>query len=418
MKNYTYLIIIFIVLIDCISTSAQWVQTGLTNKNVHDLVIHDSNLFAATDDGIYHSNDNGINWTRIYTSKVVALATTGAKIYAATDYTVFSSEDNGSTWNYLNDIYGDYIYTIAAYDSNLFVGGNAVYRSTDEGATWTLVLSAPGWVLDFTYGSNNLGNKDLFVGVGYEESGAGRVYHSTDNGATWTWSTSGMNTHMVYSIAAFPDGNGSLNVFAGTWWEGVFISKDNGVSWTEINRGLTNLTINSFAAYGNNIFVGTCGDGVFLTTDNGANRTQFITGLTNTVIEAFAISETEIFVGTLGGGVLRRPISEMITEVNGRENQIISEFGLAQNYPNPFNPSTKIRYSVPNVFASESNQSQVVTLKIYDILGNQVTTLVNEEKPAGSYEVEFNAANLPSGTYFYRLKAGDFVQTNKMILIK
>jgi hypothetical protein len=86
------------------------------------------------------------------------------------------------------------------------------------------------------------------------------------------------------------------------------------------------------------------------------------------------------------------------------------EFLLSQNYPNPFNPTTRIQYQVSSI-------SQV-SLKVYDILGNEVATLVNEEKPAGSYEVEFNAAGLSSGIYFYKLNAGSFVQTKKMILLK
>ena len=87
-----------------------------------------------------------------------------------------------------------------------------------------------------------------------------------------------------------------------------------------------------------------------------------------------------------------------------------STFSLEQNYPNPFNPSTKIKYSV--------TQSSNVVLKIYDVLGNEVATLVNEEKPAGSYEVEFNPSSLTSGVYFYKLQAGSFVDTKKMILQK
>ncbi len=71
------------------------------------------------------------------------------------------------------------------------------------------------------------------------------------------------------------------------------------------------------------------------------------------------------------------------------EDPIPNTFSLEQNYPNPFNPSTKIRYTIPSVIASEAKQSQLVTLKVYDVLGNEVATLVNEEKPAGSYEVEF-----------------------------
>jgi len=111
------------------------------------------------------------------------------------------------------------------------------------------------------------------------------------------------------------------------------------------------------------------------------------------------------------------------------ENKLPASFELYQNYPNPFNPSTKIRFSVPSVTLSEVEGS-LVTLKIYDVLGNEVVTLVNEYKPAGSYEVEFGrhsdeGQNLPagrqglaSGIYFYRLKAGSFVETKKMILIK
>ena len=93
-----------------------------------------------------------------------------------------------------------------------------------------------------------------------------------------------------------------------------------------------------------------------------------------------------------------------------------NEFSLSQNYPNPFNPSTTIRYSIPNVIASEAKQS--VVLKVYDILGNVVATLVNENKAAGNYEVKYDASNLSSGIYFYKLQSGSFVQTKKFILIK
>ena len=85
-------------------------------------------------------------------------------------------------------------------------------------------------------------------------------------------------------------------------------------------------------------------------------------------------------------------------------------FNLEQNYPNPFNPSTTIKYSIP--------KQSYVTLKLYDILGREVATLVNAEKPAGNYLVEFNAANLPSGVYFYRIQAGSFNQVRKMLLLK
>lgn len=91
-------------------------------------------------------------------------------------------------------------------------------------------------------------------------------------------------------------------------------------------------------------------------------------------------------------------------------NGIPEEFSLEQNYPNPFNPGTKISWQSP----VGSHQ----TLKVFDLLGNEVATLVNEEKPVGSYEVEFDASKLSSGIYFYRLQAGNFIQTKKMLLLK
>ena len=93
-----------------------------------------------------------------------------------------------------------------------------------------------------------------------------------------------------------------------------------------------------------------------------------------------------------------------------QENTSPKTFSVEQNYPNPFNPSTKIVYSIPHI----SN----VTLKVFNILGQQVKTLVNQTQSQGTYTVTFNASSLPSGIYFYSLEAGDYTQVKKMILLK
>ncbi|MBK7629235.1 MAG: T9SS type A sorting domain-containing protein [Ignavibacteriales bacterium] len=93
-----------------------------------------------------------------------------------------------------------------------------------------------------------------------------------------------------------------------------------------------------------------------------------------------------------------------------RESNIPNSFSLEQNYPNPFNPSTSIQYAI--------SSKQFVTLKVFDVLGKEIATLVNEEKSAGSYEVNFNASQFSSGVYFYELQTGSFVETRKMILLK
>ena len=92
------------------------------------------------------------------------------------------------------------------------------------------------------------------------------------------------------------------------------------------------------------------------------------------------------------------------------DNKSSMTFKLNQNYPNPFNPTTKIKYQIPT--------GGIVSLKVYDDLGREVTALVNEEKPTGSYVVEFDASNLASGVYFYKLQAENFIQTKKMILLR
>jgi hypothetical protein len=107
-------------------------------------------------------------------------------------------------------------------------------------------------------------------------------------------------------------------------------------------------------------------------------------------------------------GACESPLADPV----GVEDEMIlpTEFSLSQNYPDPFNPSTSIEYRVGSM--------EYVILKIFDVLGNEVATLVNEEKPTGRYDVEWNASNYPSGVYFYRLHAGTFIKTKKMLLLK
>jgi len=116
-------------------------------------------------------------------------------------------------------------------------------------------------------------------------------------------------------------------------------------------------------------------------------------------------------LSTAGGGDVW--LIKIAPDVNGLEANtdiLILDYSLQQNYPNPFNPFTVIIYQVP--------ENSFVTLNVYDVLGNEIVTLVNEEKPLGSYSVDLNASSFPSGVYFYRLQAGSFVETKKMVLMK
>ena len=134
------------------------------------------------------------------------------------------------------------------------------------------------------------------------------------------------------------------------------------------------------------------------------------------IVRALAVVGNEVFVGgefTLAGGIASTFIARWnsgTSRVEQLSPTAPKTFLLEQNYPNPFNPSTTIRYQLP--VASE------VKLEVYDVLGKKIATLVNERQSAGSYQVVWNASGLSSGTYFYRLQAGTFTQTKKMILVK
>ncbi|HYQ87205.1 MAG TPA: T9SS type A sorting domain-containing protein, partial [Bacteroidota bacterium] len=150
--------------------------------------------------------------------------------------------------------------------------------------------------------------------------------------------------------------------------------------------------------------------GVFLSTNNGTNWTTVTNGLPNTGVWSLAVSGTNLLAGTNGGGVYRRPLSEMITAVRTLSDDLPMEFGLQQNYPNPFNPSTTFSFSLP--FRS------FVSLKVFDVLGREVSTLLSKELSAGWHSRRWEAPGFSSGVYLYRLQAGTFVETRKLILLR
>ena len=212
-------------------------------------------------------------------------------------------------------------------------------------------------------------------------------------------------------------------------WLGTF---DNGlIEWNDnFNFRYFN---NSNSALPNNFInaIDEDSDGnLWLATDEGfaCLKNDTIISYSNLVnspiIEVKVDNQNRVWLGELGDGrllVFDGNNLNAITDVSEEKNYSLEDFTLSQNYPNPFNPSTKIRYNIPSVILSSSKDDKVgVTLKVYDVLGNEVATLVNENKPAGVYEIEFNASkyNLTSGIYFYKLVAGSFVQTKKMILTK
>ena len=419
MKIRLLLTVIGGILFLCVTqTKAQWVQVNPpnfpSNNSIQCFAVIGTNLFAGSNGhGIFLSTNDGTSWAAVDSgltnTDVRALAVSGTNLFAGTwGSGVFLSTNNGTSWSVVDTgLTNPYISSLLVNGTNLFAGTNTFpFLSTDNGKSWSEIFSGMNGSQIMSLAASG---SNLFAGTAWG------VFSSTDNGSNWTWADSGLTTTAiyVYALAIYPNDAGGTNLFAGTGSHGVFLSTNNGTSWMSVDSGLTSIDIFSFAVNGTNLFVGTSLSGVFHLTNNGTTWTSDSAGMSSIYgysdANALIVSGTYLFAGN-DRGVWRRPLAEMITGVKEEQNNLPSNFSLKQNYPNPFNPTTIIKYSLP--------RSNMVTMKVYDILGNEVASLVNEEKPAGSYSVNFNASKLSSGVYFYRMKAGSFVETKKLILMK
>ena len=210
---------------------------------------------------------------------------------------------------------------------------------------------------------------------------------------------------MDKQINAFNVFNG--NIYAGSQYNGIFRSTNDGISWE--SAGLTNKSVYDLVQVNNSIIAGT-NSGIFTVLNENTNWTSASEGLPGVPIVSVYIMENMAFAGIEEAGVWRRPFSEIMTDLGKTENAISLDFRLEQNYPNPFNPATTISFTIPS--------NDFVTLKVFDLTGREIAILVSEEKSRGEYKMQWKPEELASGIYFYRLQAGKFSETKKLILLK
>ena len=407
----SFIQILFCLLLSQISFSQQnfWQLTNApTSLKVVSIATKSNGyiFIAAEDSGVYRSTNFGQDWMQVNDGFsnvfVMSLAVELNGDLFAGAWGVYRSTDNGENWIQCGTLNAAVDCFLFKPNGIILVGtGGGVYRSTDDGETWTHVsngLPNPSSIDVISLVSNN--NDDVFAGTG----GYG-IYRSTNNGDNWTEINNGLpSNEQIRSITI----NQAQHLFAGSSSNGVYCSTNNGDTW--FSAGLSSTIVMSIIMNSiEDIFAGVHLHGVYISEDNGTTWTEINSGLTNMFIRCLTVDlEGFVYIGTDGGGVYRSTIST--TEVLNPDEKNFTSYTLNQNYPNPFNPNTKISWQTP--------EGSWQTLKIYDVLGNEVSTLVDEYKPAGTYEVTWYAESLPSGVYFYQLKAENYIETKKMILLK
>jgi len=415
-KIQLVIILIFIVLITDV-IKPQWVQINFSGKySPSNIISFNNNLYVTAyahlvvdTGGVFRSTDLGTTWSRLeneifdsYCTGIFTFTYGGTEyMYVTTDSGLYCSTNNGESWTEKNhNIVGETISSIKQVDGILYTSKYLhTYRSSDFGETWQEIF----------FNSTNRGmgaliKKDNYLIASVIDGVTDHEFRSLDNGLTWSSYGSGLYQSNISTIA----GN---NIYMGSTTI-LYKSTDDGLTWTGVQGLPSGYYYMNLKAYGDYLFCAHM-TGIYFQHKDSTNWINANLNIIPSFISCGEIDDNYIYAGSMDSLIYRRRISEIFTDVEEQPTQP-EEFKLEQNYPNPFNPSTRIHYQVSSI-------SQV-TLKVFDVLGNEIATLVNEEKPAGSYEVEFQSTvinrQLASGIYFYQLKADEFIQTKKMLMIK
>ena len=366
----------------------------------------------------------------------------------------------------LTNILGLSVFTSKALVSGINSGGTAVvYLTTNGGVNWQIVLTIPNGNV---YGIVNIGTSNNLLMIGKPLGGRWSIWRSTNEGMNWD--SSGLRLPQAGGETGFDNSVfcSEGNIWFGTNNSHIYYSNSFGMFWS---LQATSPEVNSSVVWFQFLLTGdatgyglTSGSGMLKTMNLGVTWSSVST-IGSGVISGIAGSASEmnkcwysrgneIYVGLAGlnwslqytapNGIYKHMSNNQTgssnvwavrdnggiskyTGTNGISiisNEIPETFSLSQNYPNPFNPATRIRFSIPLSRGVSEGRGVLTKIIIYDALGREVQTLVNENLSPGTYEVDFNGSNLPSGVYYYMLEVSDssaplrVTETKKMVLIK
>ena len=372
-----------------------------------DFVDANTGFLAAENNNVYKTTNGGLNWEINFTHSesyedMQFLDNQTGYMGCFWDGSIAKTTNCGASWDTIPAI----LYGITAMD---FVNVNTGYitakygpvsKTTNGGLNWTTMTNIYGqsWDIDFINANTGL------------VASHGAFKRTTNGGATWDSIAIPWNTY-VYQMK-FVNENEVLAGTIGSGYQNHFILKstNGGINWGIAYT--SEFGVGEIEVEGNIVYANGYGLSKLLkSTDRGNTWRSYNTISNNEPYRIKFVDENtgyicgfnSMLIKTTNGGFDPIGIEPIVSEIP-------SGYSLRQNYPNPFNPTTKIRFNIP--------KSGLVKLTIYDILGRQVAELVNLSLNAGSFVYEFDGSGLNSGVYFYRLEAGDFVQTKRMILLK
>jgi photosystem II stability/assembly factor-like uncharacterized protein len=370
----------------------------------------DTGYVAGANGRILKTTNGGLSWDTQTSGTTIGLGSirftndsTGYILGSANNLCIILKTTNGGL-NWFQQFTGTTpLWSIYFVDLNTGygVGSYTFAKTTNAGVNWYFQNSN-------IYGLSNIYFTD--ANTGYVCGTDGRIMKTISGG--FSWNTLVSNTNLSLSSVFFP--NASTGYIAGSgfifpnFWRIILKTTDSGNSW--VNQMFSGNSL--YTIYFNNVNTGyTAGEGgvILKTTNGGINWISQTSSTSSYLTEIFFYDlSTGYCVG--GYGTILKTTNGGLTGLESLSNEVPKEYKLHQNYPNPFNPATKIKFQLKDAGA--------VNLTIYDMLGRELELLVNEELKPGTYEVNWKAANLPSGVYFYRLQTEKYNETLKMILIK
>ena len=383
---------------------------------------------------IIHTTDGGENWVvqnsnvETFITEIIFLNRNLGWALTFKDSppfgtSILNTTDGGDNW-IVNDfpVVNAIMNTIFFFDSlNGFIGGKYIASTSDGGNTWIEAKVDSNMVSNFPVYKFKFYNRQFGYACGGRIDLAGVIWQTTNFGMNW--SALGVSADEVFDLFIFD----SVNAIAlsgdpeGRFGIGNIKTTNAGVNWTFEELLIAGLSFTIDFRTGNEGWSAS-GDRFLFTSDRGESWIEKETPDSSVLYDLqFLDARTGYAVGQ--DGVILKLNPDAVSVEN--EISFLEEFILYPNYPNPFNSTTKIKFTIP-IVETHRDATLPVILRVIDILGNEIATLVNEEKTAGTYEVNFDASNLTSGIYFYQLVAGDpesssgqvFIQTKKMIYLK